>query len=294
MSKRNYILRSLTKATHKREESYVINRLYALLNNDELEFVTQQLVITKNEEGKIENRLIDMYFPQINIAIEIDENYHNSDWQSKLDANREMNIKNSLENSLVAKDIEIKFIRIEMKDLNDITSLNKRIEEVSHEINLLINKMTSPLKWIFDEEEKINLMKKRGTIERGDSFSTIVSIVNTCANKNYIGFQRSTYKLHDGQIWSPTLSFAGESRAGWINEVTPDLTEIHEIVREDRLSWFENQTLEGTGFKRFVFAKYKDSLGNKKRRFLGVYKDSGYNKDTRIKLWKLVSTSMDI
>lgn len=293
MSKRNYILRSLTKATHKREESYVINRLYTLLNNDELEFVTQQLVITKNKDGKIENRLIDMYFPQINVAIEIDENYHNSDWQSKLDTNRELNIKNSLENSLIAKDTPIEFIRIVMKDLQDITSLNKRIKEVSDKINLLINKMGTPLSWIFDEDDNIAIIKERKVLHRGDEFSSMVKLLEVFGF-NYKGYMKCTKSVMDGQVWSPTLSFAGESRDGWVNEVSPDLTEIHEIVREDRLSWFENQTLEGTGAKRFVFAKYKDSLGNKKRRFLGVYKDCGYNKATKVKMWKLVSTSMDL
>lgn len=77
-TKLDYIVRSLSRGTNKKYETYVINSIWNKINNSEVEFVTQQYV--KDSEGNI--RYIDMYFPQIKFAIEVDEWYHNSNDQS--------------------------------------------------------------------------------------------------------------------------------------------------------------------------------------------------------------------
>ena len=77
-TKLDYIVRSLSRGTNKKYETYVINSIWNKINNSEVEFATQQYV--KDSEGNI--RYIDMYFPQIKFAIEVDEWYHNSNGQS--------------------------------------------------------------------------------------------------------------------------------------------------------------------------------------------------------------------
>ncbi|WP_323716132.1 AbaSI family restriction endonuclease [Paracoccus aminovorans] len=71
MSKDDYILRSLSKTRHKRIEHFVVNRIYHLLDDPEIEFVCQQLV--RRSDGPA---LTDMYFPQFRLHLEVDEPFH--------------------------------------------------------------------------------------------------------------------------------------------------------------------------------------------------------------------------
>lgn len=65
-SKVEYVARSLSRGTHKKYETFIINEVYSRLNNPNLEIATQQHVVTKNDGTKY----IDLYFPQLKIAIE--------------------------------------------------------------------------------------------------------------------------------------------------------------------------------------------------------------------------------
>lgn len=70
--KLDYITRMLTKIAHKRLESYVIHRIWNVLNKSDVHFVFQQYVVRK--EGKYAHA--DLYLPQINLVVEIDEPTH--------------------------------------------------------------------------------------------------------------------------------------------------------------------------------------------------------------------------
>ena len=88
MSKNQYILRSLSKISHKPWEHYVINRIFHRLNDPEIEFVCQQCV--RKEDGKF--YLADLYFPQFDLYLEIDEAHHDSDNAKIDDAKRRFDI----------------------------------------------------------------------------------------------------------------------------------------------------------------------------------------------------------
>ena len=90
-SKVEYVARSLSRGTHKKYETFVINEIYSRLSNPNLEIATQQHVVTKNDGTKY----IDLYFPQLKIAIEVDEWYHNSEDQAERDKKREENLPQS-------------------------------------------------------------------------------------------------------------------------------------------------------------------------------------------------------
>ena len=67
-----YYAKLLTKLRNKKYEFYVVSRIIHLLNDTEIQFTTQQLV--RKKDGK--RYLIDLYFPQFKIAVEIDESHH--------------------------------------------------------------------------------------------------------------------------------------------------------------------------------------------------------------------------
>jgi len=69
LTKGNYVTRALSKLTYKRWELYVVSRVIHRLNDLDIEFVCQQVVLLEN--GR--RALADMFFPQFNIYLEVNE-----------------------------------------------------------------------------------------------------------------------------------------------------------------------------------------------------------------------------
>lgn len=70
--KREYLVRTLSRTKKKDYENYIINAIWHKLGRLDIQPVTQQYV--KRTDGRY--ALIDLYFPQINIGIECDEEFH--------------------------------------------------------------------------------------------------------------------------------------------------------------------------------------------------------------------------
>jgi len=85
MTELEYIIKQISKTNKKNYENYVVTRIWHGINNTDIKFTTQQFV--SRPEGHV---LTDMYFPQFNLHIEIDEPFHNN--QKELDINREADI----------------------------------------------------------------------------------------------------------------------------------------------------------------------------------------------------------
>ena len=283
LSKLEYVSRSLSRGTHKKFETYVINSIYSKLNNPNLEIATQQYVYTKESR-----RFINLYFPQLKITIEVDEGYHDNPWQRESDNKRMEAIKLAVLESTILDDVkDIRFLRVPIVENGQMISLEKLnnvIDDIVKIINIEISKYGT-LEWIFDKDEIIKTIKARGYLERGDSFSSMVEILSVFG-KNVKGWQRCGYK----NIWSPTLSVEGSDRGGWVNTISEDLSEIYESgiggkhsKKPSDVEWDINNNS-----KRYVFLKYKDALGNSGRRFLGVYVADRYDYDKKAEVWKFI------
>ena len=72
MDKKEYITNQLKRAVHKKYENYCITRIIHKLDRLDVQFITQQLF--KRPDGKF--AYSDLYFPQLNISVEIDESHH--------------------------------------------------------------------------------------------------------------------------------------------------------------------------------------------------------------------------
>ena len=133
LEKREYILNQIRKTSNKKYENYCITRIYHLLNRDDVKFVIQQLF-------KIDNKiaLADLYLPQINLIIEIDEPYHDDEKQKIEDKIREDEIisnyikKKILTHEVITHKLEIKRIKIAN---NSLKNINKQIEDIVLFIN---------------------------------------------------------------------------------------------------------------------------------------------------------------
>lgn len=297
-SKVDYVIKALSKGTYKKYETYIINLIIFKLNCYDLEFVTQQYVATN--DGK---KYIDLYFPQLKVAIEIDEEYHSNENQQYLDKKRMENIKIAvLESTITDNYHEIIQKRIAVYNENRLLTLeeldykiSKLVEEIL-EIKKDFEEKNGKLEWLFDSETKVKEIIKRGFLQKGDSFTSMIEILKVFG-KNVDGWQRCTYKDKrlNVLIWSPTLSFDGSDRGGWINVISDDLKTIYESGRNGKCKTPEDakRDIELVS-RRVVFVKYKDALRNHNRRFLGVFECTGYDYSRNAEIWTLVADKLDL
>ena len=79
--KEEFIFQSFRRISNKKEELYVITRIFHLLNDLEIEFVCQQKVRKPDDEIY----LVDIFFPQFKIYLEVNEAYHLKETQKLFD-----------------------------------------------------------------------------------------------------------------------------------------------------------------------------------------------------------------
>lgn len=263
MNKTEYIIRQLSKTNKKNFENYVVTRIWHLLDNTNIKFVSQQYV--KRPNGRA---ITDMYFPQINLHVEVDEGHHFDllGKQINQDLIRDADIINATGN-------EPKRIQVcgnSRFDL-DINVINSRIDEV---VEIIRNKFTDPAikQWDLESEYNPSTYIKKGFISADDnvSFRTIADACN-CFGNNYVNVQRGFFRhpLEDRQLWFPKLYPNKE----WNNELSIDEELIIMRKIHNNAEFFNAQLTNKIQLKeRLTFARVKSNLGDVMYRFKGVYK----------------------
>jgi len=260
MDKKEYIIRQLSRTKNKKYEAYVVTRIIHLLNNIDIKFVTQQYVT--RPEGRA---LTDLFFPQVNLHIEVDEPHHMGNIEN--DKIREADIVNATNHEILRVDV------------------SKSIEDINAQIHKIVDKISSKIKqltdenlftaWNIDLEFNPETYIKRGYIDISDNvaFKTTKDVCN-CFGHNYAGWMKGAAPHpydSDIKLWFPKLFPNGE----WRNNISPDeetITERNEddVKAKEHLNGFINQT-NGEQLKRIVFANVKGSLGDRLYRFRGLY-----------------------
>lgn len=279
MNKLDYIARSLGRTTHKKYEHYVVSRIWHLLNDLAIKFVTQQYV--KRENG--ERALTDMYFPQFGLHIEVDEGFHKS--QVSEDKAREADII-----SVTGHE----FRRVDVT--KTIEEVNAQIDDIVKYIRDKKPQLPEFKPWDLDAEQSSQTYIDRGFLRVSDdvAFRRSVDAVN-CFGYDYKGFQRAGVKHpyeKEVSIWFPKLY----DNPGWLNSISDDDNVIRakstnpekaKKVIDDTLSEKNKQK------KRIVFARVKSPLGNIMYRFKGLYQldeaSSNYNDG---QVWRRISETV--
>lgn len=260
-NKTDYIIRQIAKSYNKTYENYVVTRIWHLLNNLDIKFVTQQHVTRPTGRA-----LTDMYFPQIQLHIEIDEpspNHFNKDGsQVEKDIAREADIINVAEHTSVKRISALE---------NNIESINQQIDELVSFIKKEID-LKKPTPWDFEAEYNPKTYIDRGSISVDDNvaFRTIAHACN-CFGHDYVGYQKAFAKhaIEEKMLWFPKLY----ENEGWENAILPDETEIHERNKTDHAAYFEQAKNNLDNLKeRITFARVRSNLGDVMYRFKGVYK----------------------
>lgn len=322
--RRDYLFKTFGKKTNnKPAETYILNQLWLKLVErlseqglEPPEPVTQQLVFYKRKRY-----FIDLYFPTLRIAVECDEEYHTK--QGPKDANRQNNIENiidemSLEEALFEGRLKLAvnpstgIIRLasvlddesdsyrktrvyRIKAYKKLAVIEAQIEQV---VKVICTSMTKDLSWR-NPEDKLKDIEKKKCLKVSDfyDFASNVQICNLFGCNFPEGTQRNYYvKLNaigrTCHIWIPNLVKPnGDSgaKSGWKNSFESDFSikEFHDDIVEE----FDKTDL------RITFVKGKNPLGQLIRRFAGLYKFKGWDKDsegreTKVRIWERIATEI--
>ncbi len=259
MTKKEYIRRQIAKTNKKDYENYVITRIIHKIDDLDVKFITQQYV--KRPDCRA---MADLYFPQINFFVEIDEAHHLT--QKETDKLRDADFEN-------ITGVEPRRIIISN---NTIDKINDEVDNVVIEIKNKISEKKRAGKFIpWDIEKEMNpdTWIEKGTIHVNDKVA-FRRIVDGCkvVGLNYQGYQRAG-AIHpyekDTSIWFPKLYPNGQ----WDN----DYDELKGIIREKNIENREkrkghiNHFLNNERHKRIVFARVKSVFGDTLYRFRGIF-----------------------
>lgn len=284
--KDSYILQSLRKIRHKAWELFVISRIIHSSDDPDIEFVTQQLV--RRPDGS--RALTDIYFPQFNLHLEIDESHHfklETDNQSLLlkqvsaDHIREQDIVDQTGHEIV---------RIAVFDTIDRSE--RSLSAISSETDRFVQRLRAErqrqeasgtfVPWDFEQRFDPARIIAKGEISIADNVLFRLQIdAMKCFGFTGSGWMRGAWRIPDGSgdwLWFPRLFEHGI----WQNELCDGGLVINErAVNEPKLknerarASLRNQRLDlakDPDRNIIVFSKAKDALGNRLLRYVGTFK----------------------
>ena len=170
--KQRYLYRMFSHHTKDKEmENYVVNAIWARLDDLNVKPVTQQYVRRPNGYA-----LIDLYFPQINYGVECDEAYHKDN--TLKDAAREIDLQTALsacsEDGLTIRRVDATL---------DADALHARIREIVKDRTTAVIVISDDVLEVIQNCNRIIVVKKgRITDElsnEGLDEATLVSVVTS-------------------------------------------------------------------------------------------------------------------
>ena len=259
MKRLEYISRSLSKIQHKKFELYVISRIIHKLDNPEIKYVFQQYATRDNNTGKY--ALIDLYLPQLGIAIEVDESHHKEQYT---------------EDEIRQKEIEQLDIQVER-----VQCYEKSLEEVNNEIEKIIELIKTKKNELGDNFKPWNGLNgyeyysKKGYFDINDSteLTSPTEICNCFGLENAAQRGATWLKKNEILIWWPHENEETEYR--WYNKLSDNGVEIVEQDNNpkdgEKDKFYLDAIKKDTNIKRLVFYRKKNMLNDKLYRFVGVF-----------------------
>ena len=126
--KLEYMERLFAKISKKKTESYVISRIWHQLNDDRVKFVVQQYIRRTQDKYA----LADLYLPQLNIFIEINEPYHKDEngVLREIDRIRNEEIRNVTHSEPIVIDCDCDIREIHRQVTEKVSIIKQRISEL--------------------------------------------------------------------------------------------------------------------------------------------------------------------
>ncbi len=255
----DYHSRMLRSISGKRYEVYAISRILHLLDDPEIEIVTQQPV--RLDDGRL--ALLDLYLPQFKVGVEVDELHHFSEKSQWADKLREQAIA-----TVAVANIR----RVRVEDADSLNTLKQQVDELIADIRQLKADAVADgtfTRFVYGHRHDAAHWRKVGTVSTEDDIH-MHSMVDVCAlfGRSVGHWQRGVLPLTDTlQVWMPTLAQEGmRPRNDWRNTLSRDERTIVEEQITDGDYAYDPRV------RSVVFAKFKDPVFlNQYYRFLGVF-----------------------
>lgn len=276
IDKDDYILKQISKTNKKNYENYVVTGIIHSIRslNIDLEFKTQQFVETENGDYY----LTDLYFPQLKLHIEVDEEHHITSQRN--DKLRSIDIIN-------VSDCEIERIEFYKRDKKgEITEKKVNLKEVDKRIKEVVSKIKQLGKefenndWFSRYINPEKYYKEKGVLDRKDNptFRIAAQIANLLG-QNYKDNAQTTWvpnlKKYDGySMWCPKIH---NPHKDWTNtfcqtEGEDVLIQNNNKGGKNKKKQFEEQiNNKFSNFPRITFPYLKDNLGLYGYKFRGIY-----------------------
>ena len=274
--KTKFILASFSKIKHKKWELYCITRIINLLDDLDIEFRCQQPIRTSDG-----TKLADLFFPQINVYVEINESQHSSEKHKLSDKYRDRDIFEAI----AAEKLEILTYNQNTNTDLSIKLLNLKIDETINKISKKIEGERNSRTFVsWDERIKLQFNYEHLTrleVSKNIAVKRQFEAINLFGY-NKKGCMRGEWRFPDRKksIWFPRLFEHKE----WTNILSPDGT----IIQEKRS---DNTIIKYTPNKnvRIVFGRYRDALGQVLYIYTGEFKYSHETNNGRVRFYKRVS-----
>ena len=281
--KLEYLTKLFAKISKKKIESYVISRIWHQLERADVKFVIQQYV----NRGGDNYALTDLYLPQINLFVEINEPHHYRT-ENKIEIDK---IRND-EISQITKSQKIVEINCDCL----LEKIHQQINEVVDKIKKQIEELEKEKKfkpWSSENSLSVDYHKKKGyfSVEDDDYFRTIDDICEVFGvQPKHKGFFRAGGVTHPTNlnlhIWWPNA----EHRI-WKNELVEEGKIILEYNQKDENSRIAHINRHiNSAETRIVFFKERDALGIYLFRFVGLFMINKERSNAENKLvWKRIA-----
>lgn len=276
--KLDYMERLFAKISKKKTESYVMHQL----DDDRVKFVVQQYIRRTQDKYA----LADLYLPQLNIFIEINEPFHKNNTEVDKIRNEEiLNVTNS-KPIIIDCDNNIQEIHCQITDV--VSLIKQRIQEMGDNFQ----------PWDDVSTLSVEYHRNKGYLKIDDNecLRTTEDIAEVFGTKaKHRGFLRASGAAVPNKkneiIWWPNM----EHRL-WCNELSEDGMFIYEYPKaENKRAAHLKQWLSAPEETRITFLRYKDDLGFCFYRFVGVF---NLNKEKSIKenkcVWERVSDTYQL
>ena len=276
--KDEFIFQSFRRISNKKEELYVITRIFHLLDDLEIEFVCQQKV--RKPDGKI--YLVDIFFPQFKLYLEVNEAHHLEEGQKLFD-------------------------KLRMEQIWEITdwerheiSTNKNLIEINHSIEKFISVLKEKKeylkaenrfkRWTINSTEKISQILERGYLHSrmNDHLPKQADVTRLFgANHKEWMFGSFPYgKPFDfipKMVWFPKLY----RHSVWTNQLSVNGNKI--IEQKSNGEKIRGERSEE--INKIVFGHYKDPVGKTTYRYMGEFIYLSSESSNFKNVYKLVSES---
>lgn len=265
MNKDQHLLNILTKVKHKRYEHFVVSRIIHNLCSTDIKFVPQQLV--RRPSGRA---LLDLYFPQINVSLEVDEPQHEGENNKQLDELRSRDIVDAT---------DLTQERIKVEGPNGHRSLAELARLTDDFLSFVRSKVEEERKrgrwkpWDFDNELTSKPHLERGYIDAREDVLLrkhidAIELFGVSLKAHMRGGWTPPKKTGIAMVWFPRLYQNGE----WDNSLSSDGSMIIEKRLGGNARYQPGNDGRGDDHRRAVFARREEPLIGTLYRFVGVFR----------------------